>query len=99
MNRRKFLASLGIGAPAAVVAAKMGAFEAARKYFFAPKGGWRYDGTWSGLSIAKFPGALRTPHINLSVQGPLFVRLPVYDADGKLTEFMSAPTPVRMVYL
>lgn len=41
MNRRQFLASLGIGAPAAVLATKTGLAERAIKYFFAPRGGWK----------------------------------------------------------
>lgn len=41
MNRRQFLASLGIGAPAAVLEAKLGLVERVRKYFFAPKCGWK----------------------------------------------------------
>src|SRR3954464_14471787 len=43
MNRRQFLATLGIGAPAAVLAAKAGLLERARTYFFAPKQGWIYN--------------------------------------------------------
>jgi hypothetical protein len=40
MNRRRFLALLAVGAPAAVVAEKLGLIERARSYFFAPRGGW-----------------------------------------------------------
>ncbi len=40
MNRRQFLASVGIGAPAALLAAKLGLYERVRSYFFAPKFGW-----------------------------------------------------------
>jgi hypothetical protein len=40
MNRRRFLALLAVGAPATVVAEKLGLLERARSYFFAPRGGW-----------------------------------------------------------
>lgn len=40
MNRRAFLASLGIGLPSAVLAEKLGLAERVRSYFFAPKQGW-----------------------------------------------------------
>lgn len=36
MNRRNFLSLVALGAPAAVIAPKLGLIERARKYFFAP---------------------------------------------------------------
>lgn len=54
MNRRAFLSLFAVGAPAAVVAEKLGLVERLRSYFFAPRGGWDvWDGTWRGLS--RFP--------------------------------------------
>jgi hypothetical protein len=41
MNRRGFLKLFGAGLPAVVLAEKIGLIEKARKYFFAPKGGWQ----------------------------------------------------------
>jgi hypothetical protein len=40
MNRRRFLSLLALGAPATVVAEKVGLIEKVRTYFFAPPGGW-----------------------------------------------------------
>lgn len=40
MNRRRFLSLLSFGAPAAVVAEKLGLAQRIRTYFFAPAGGW-----------------------------------------------------------
>lgn len=64
MNRRQFLASLGIGAPAAVVAAKVGLFERVRKYFFAPKQGWHLE-----PAAAQRPGCYRlSPTVQLQLE-------------------------------
>ena len=58
MNRREFLATLGIGAPAAVVAAKAGLFERVRSYFFAPKGGWQLTSKQLEFVTGRMPNAL-----------------------------------------
>jgi hypothetical protein len=41
MNRRNFLSLLAVGAPASIVAGRIGAIERLRTYFFAPPGGWQ----------------------------------------------------------
>jgi hypothetical protein len=53
MDRRKFLSMLAVGAPAAVIAPKLGLIEKARKYFFAPDVGW----TISGSLYVRYPNA------------------------------------------
>jgi hypothetical protein len=44
MNRRRFLSLLAVGAPAAVVAERLGLYDRIRSYFFAPIGGWSKRG-------------------------------------------------------
>jgi hypothetical protein len=40
MDRRRFLSLLAVGAPAAIVAERVGLLEKMRTYFFAPRAGW-----------------------------------------------------------
>ena len=74
MNRRSFLKLFSAGLPATVVAEKIGLIEKARKYFFAPKGGWQ-------PSLAIRPGDL----IFTDTRG-LWVgqEFPIYAPDGRL---------------
>ena len=58
MNRRNFLSTL-IGGVVTTAAVRTFPF----RVFSFPKE--IESGTWGGISVAPFPGILRTPHINL----------------------------------
>ena len=55
MDRRKFLSLFALGAPAAVVAEKLGLLERMRSYFFAPRGGWVKQGELYVPSLEGIP--------------------------------------------
>jgi len=57
IDRRRFLSLLALGAPAAVVAEKLGLLSRLKTYFFAPRGGWSQ---WDKLP-------LRPEHFTLSM--------------------------------
>lgn len=88
MDRRQFLASLGIGAPAAVLAAKTGLFERVRSYFFAPRGGWLSsdDGFYS--QMAELWAARPDCRITLWGMSPFSVgdEVSIYGTDGALSD-------------
>ena len=86
MNRRQFLASLGIGAPAAVLAAKMGLLERVRSYFFAPKRGWIFNADPARIDDLTLEhwGRIKLDQEVYDFDG--MTLFPVYGADGGLSK-------------